>query len=82
VLDAIRDKTFRQETIRLDGNLYINCSFEYCVLLSGGDLCEWENTSFHNCRVILNGAANNTTQVLKALGVGLTLSGPEFSLPV
>jgi hypothetical protein len=76
-VEEIKDKVFRRETVGVDGKLFLRCSFEDCLLMYGGEKCEWETTSFNNCRVVLDGAANNTVQVLKGLGFTLTPPGPE-----
>jgi hypothetical protein len=76
-MECIKDKAFRGETVRLDGKLFLRCSFNDCLLTYGGDRCEWETTSFNNCRVVLDGTANNTVQVLKGLGFTLTPPTPR-----
>jgi hypothetical protein len=75
-LDRIENKVFRDETVRLDGRLFLNCSFEDCLLCDGGEPCEWENTRFSNCRFVLDGLANNTVQVLQ--GFGFRIVPPEL----
>lgn len=67
-MEEVKAKVYRQETVRLDGKLFIDCAFEDCLLCYGGERCEWEHTRFSNCRVLLDGAANNTAQVLQGLG--------------
>jgi hypothetical protein len=72
-MEEVKDKVYRQETVRLDDKLFFNCSFEDCLLAYGGQRCEWENTRFSNCRVVLDGSANNTVQVLQGFGFQVTL---------
>jgi hypothetical protein len=67
-MNEVRNEKFQQEAIRLDGKLFVDCVFEACLLHYGGDQCEWERSRFSNCRLVLDGAANNTVQVLRALG--------------
>jgi hypothetical protein len=67
-MEEVKGKVYRQETVRLDGKLFLNCSFDDCLLCYGGDRGEWEHTRFANCRVLLDGPANNTIQVLQGLG--------------
>jgi hypothetical protein len=50
-MEEVKGKEYRQETVRPDGKLFLNCSFEDCLLCYGGERCEWENTRFANCRV-------------------------------
>jgi hypothetical protein len=75
-MEEFRDKVYRQETVRLDGKLFLNCSFEDCFLSYGGERCEWENTRFVNCRVVLDGSANNRVQVLQGFGFQVILPNP------
>jgi hypothetical protein len=83
-----RDKVYRQEAVRLDGKLFYNCSFEDCLLCYGGERREWENAKFANCRVVLDGSANNTVQVRRGFGLqGIlptwcSLSLSPFFLPI
>lgn len=67
-MEQIKDKTFKSETVRLDGKLFCNCAFEDCLLMFGGEPCEWQDTRFANCKVVLDGAAHNTVSVLRGLG--------------
>jgi hypothetical protein len=67
-MEEVKAKVYRQETVRLDGKLFLDCAFEDCLLCYGGERCEWEHTRFSNCRVMLDGPANNTIQVLQGLG--------------
>ena len=76
-MEEIEGKVFCRETVRLDDKNFVHCSFEDCLLTYGGERCEWKTTDFHNCRIVLDGAANNTVQVLKGLGFTLTPPGPE-----
>ena len=62
-------KLFRNEKVRLDGQHFVNCKFEDCLLVYGGGHCEWENCQFKDCRLSMEGSANNTMQVLQGLGV-------------
>lgn len=80
-MDEIKNKIFRSETVRLDGKLFLDCSFEDCVLTFGGDRCEWENTTFSGCRVVLDGPANNTVQVLQGLGFKIAAPNEAQTLP-
>jgi hypothetical protein len=77
-MEAISEKAFRNETVRLDGKLFLNCSFEDCLLEYGGGRCEWEHTRFSNCRVVLDAQASNTIQVLKGLGFKVDL--PDLTM--
>jgi hypothetical protein len=69
------DKKFRNETVQLDGKLFVNCRFEDCLLTYSGATCEWEHSSFFNCRILLNRSASNTAEVLR--GLGFSIGAPE-----
>ena len=79
-LERIENKTYRAETVRLDGHFFENCVFENCLLSYGGELCEWNNSRFSNCRIILDGKANHTIQVLQALGFRVVAEDTSTSL--
>ena len=68
-MDSVDGKLFHKETVRLDDKQFINCSFEECLLVYGGNRCEWENCKFQDCRVFLEDHASNTMQVLLGLGL-------------
>ena len=65
------NKDFRHETVQLDGKLFLNCRFENCLLTYGGAFCEWEGSTFFNCRILLNDSAGNTATVLQGLGFSI-----------
>jgi hypothetical protein len=77
-MEEIEGKVFCRETSRLDDKNFIHCSFEDCVLTYGGERCEWENTNFSNCSVVLDGPANNTVHVLQGLGFSIHASKLAF----
>lgn len=78
-MEEVKNKVFSSETVRLDGKLFLDCSFQDCVLTFGGERCEWENTTFSHCRVVLDGHANNTVQVLQGLGFNISAPGAAQS---
>jgi hypothetical protein len=68
-MQVITSRVFRNETVYLDDKLFVRCAFEGCLLVYSGKHCEWELTSFSNCRITLQQEASNTLQVLQSLGV-------------
>ena len=74
-MEVVEDKSFRDETVSLDGKLFVRCNFESCTLVFAGGHCEWEASNFSHCRVTLEGAASNTLQVLRALGIPISADG-------
>jgi hypothetical protein len=79
------DQEFYEQTIRLDGNSFVNCQFEDCVLEYGGHMGVGLNSStLKNCKLQLDGHAALTVQFLAAwrrggeamdLQVGVILAG-------
>jgi len=69
------NKSFRGQTVRLDGKSFSNCRFENCVLIYSGERCEWEDTSFFNCQIVFDGPANNTVQFLRGIGLSFEMRG-------
>ena len=61
------NKTFA-DTIDLDGNEFIGCSFDKCTLIySGGKPPLINDCSFNNVRFKFRGPAKNTVAFLKAM---------------
>lgn len=67
-MEQIEGQRFFEAIVRLDGKCFMNCDFQDCLLSYGGEPCEWDNTRFSNCRVILDGKAIQTIQTLRGLG--------------
>jgi len=80
ILEEISHVAFQKDKVRLDGKLFLNCSFEDCLLCYGGARSEWKDTKFANCRLLLDGAANNTVHVLQ--GLGFTIESPTAAPPL
>jgi hypothetical protein len=81
---SIENETFRGDAVRLDGKKFLRCTFENCVLYYGGEPCEWENSRFVDCRIVIDGKAHNTIQVLLGLGFHLIepgKNGPRLHNP-
>jgi hypothetical protein len=71
-MDEVKDKVYRQETVRLDGKLFLNYSFEDCLLSygrSGGSGNIVASPIVASCSMA---AANNTVQVPQGLGFKVT----------
>ncbi len=68
-MKEIRNKTFKNETVVLDGKKFIDCSFQDCELVYSGGLTAWTGTKFQKCRLHLRGAAEYTRQVFQMCGM-------------
>jgi hypothetical protein len=68
-METIEHELFRSVTVHLDGKAFVQCTFECCLLIYGGGNCEWEDSKFQNCQVVLEGIAHNVFLVLKAFGL-------------
>lgn len=67
-----KDKTFKEEEIRLDGNEYVQCAFISCELQFGGmGFVALSNCKFDNCRWSFVDAASNTLRFMASLYHGL-----------
>jgi len=63
-----RDKTFEDETVHLDGNAYIGCTFVECRLIfSGLGRVRFVVCRFDGCRGEMEGAAQETLGFLAKL---------------
>jgi hypothetical protein len=36
-MEEVKNKVYRQQTVGLDGKLFLDCSFEDCLLCYGGE---------------------------------------------
>jgi hypothetical protein len=79
-VETILGYNFRGKTVNLDDTLFVDCSFEDCLLVLAGGVCAWRNCRFNNCSVTLEGNASNTVQILKAFGY--TIDGDLFPTQV
>jgi hypothetical protein len=53
----------------LEEHVFINCKLTNCRLFYDGGPHQWENCSFENCQWSFRGAAENTVEVLVAIGM-------------
>jgi len=68
-LPQIIGKTFKDSTIFLDGNAYVNCTFEKCVLIYQGGPSKLTSCYIgKNCEWRLTDAASYTLQFLQSIG--------------
>jgi hypothetical protein len=70
-LEHVRDKTFKNETIELDGKRFTNCTFDSCTLkYSGGDTEIGSRCSTDiGIRPLFTGPAWRTVLLLHAFGL-------------
>lgn len=63
-----KGKTFERETIRIDGNTYLDCQFTNCTLLyGGGPAPSLQHNAFTDCEWTLDGHAALTLDFLNRL---------------
>jgi hypothetical protein len=68
-LEKVENRRFGPgERIELNGKSFINCAFDGCEVVYGGEGTFWEDATWRNCRFTLVGSASYTVQVLKAIG--------------
>lgn len=67
-LEQVRDKTFKNETVEIDGKRFTNCEFYGCSLrYAGGDVEFGIRCDVENCRPQFTGPARRTVLLLHAL---------------
>jgi hypothetical protein len=54
--------------VELDGKSFINCAFDGCQVVYGGEETFWDRVTWRDCQFTLVRSANNTVQVLQAVG--------------
>ena len=65
---SLENKTFTSETVHVDGNSYIGCTFNRTTLVySAGELPEFANCDFNGVNLKFEGAAQNTMSFLSGL---------------
>ena len=70
-MERIENKTFGpNETVILDGNLFINCIFDGCDMVYNGkyDTAQISCRTERPCNILIGGSAQRTLDVLKSLG--------------
>ena len=64
----VRDRTFNDQRIQLDGQLFTSCTFVRCILVyAGGDGGGISGCTINNCVWKLEGAAANTVGFMAAM---------------
>jgi hypothetical protein len=63
-----RDRTFTGETLQLDGNEYVGCTFRRCQLVySGGQIPRFDGCAFDASPFNFQGGAGNALHFLREL---------------
>jgi len=55
------------EKVELDGKSFVNCAFDGCAVVYGGQETFWDGVNWNNCQLTLVKTANYTVQDLRAL---------------
>jgi hypothetical protein len=73
------NETFREQTIAIDGNQYINCTFIQCrIIFSGYEVGVFDGCTFVRCAWGFAGSAANTLNYLAAIYNGLGKNSQEM----
>jgi hypothetical protein len=68
---TVRDVTFRNDEVIVDGKLFEGCTFSNSSLVyNGGALPTFTNCAFNNVNLQFSGAASNTLRYLNGLHQG------------
>ena len=76
-LDHIRQKSFYEETVRLDGRHFGDCTFHNCVVEYSGGSVVMERNYLHDCRYIFFEQAQMTVPLRQGLGL-MSLNPAEW----
>jgi hypothetical protein len=72
-------QTFASTTEFLDGNEYVDCTFNDCqIVFGGGDLPGIVNCQFNNCRWQFANAAERTLKFMRQVYHGMGAGGAEI----
>ncbi len=76
---AITKQTFQDTTEILDGNQYIECTFNNCqIIYRGGAIPSIQGCQFNDCRWNFEEAAERTLQFMRAIYHGMGANGPQM----
>ena len=68
-LEKIENRRFGPgERVELDGKSFINCAFDGCEVVYGGEETFWDGVTWRDCQFTLVKSANYTVQDLQAIG--------------
>ncbi len=82
-MEFIRDKTFENETIQIDGKVFERCSFEHCTFeYAGGEFAFKGECSFGVLIHRLEGAAHRTNEYMAGFEMTPQISQPPIEGPV
>ena len=68
-MNTIRNKTFMNEAVLLDGNHFIDCLLQDCTIEYSGGPVILERASFSGCHHLFSGQAEMTIRLLQILGM-------------
>ena len=68
-MNIVENEVVSGKTITMDDKQFINCKYTDCKLIYGGGECNWVDSSFQNCQIILAGPAQRTANFLGGFGV-------------
>ncbi|MBN2547352.1 MAG: hypothetical protein JXB50_16230 [Spirochaetes bacterium] len=60
-----KNKKFSKERIELDGNSFINCIFEGCIIILENGDTDLRGSAFKNCELMLRGNAYTIAKIIK-----------------
>ena len=73
------DKNFKDEKIRMDGNSFVQCRFENCVMeYGGGPPPTMVSCNISKCQWSFTDAASNTVTFMSAIYHGMGDGGREL----
>ena len=61
----VKGKTFKNETVPIDGTHFIDSNFVGCTLIYGGGDWGWSGCKFEGCAFNFQGAADRTAKLIK-----------------
>ena len=78
-METVRDETFENRRIPIDGVRFEDCTFARTKLIYYGERpVEFSGCTFDSCTWVFEGAANETLQFLSTLSLGLGQDGQNL----
>jgi hypothetical protein len=67
-MEIVRNEVVSGETIVMDDKHFVACKYSECKLIYSGGECQWTESTFERCQIVLSGPAQRTANLLVGFG--------------
>jgi len=68
-MEIVSNEVISGKTVTMDEKHFVSCKFKDCKLIYSGGDCQWMESTFENCQIVLSGSAQRTAAFLGNFGV-------------